>query len=336
MIERLRGSAPRRSSESIYDPERDGSIEVEGDPKVIQVLIQQAENVREGKEDPDIRVALFILPGGIRGVSGGAEVTAINDEGLTDGIKVVVGGSTGAHIGAWLLEGNPRLGTSIFSEECTTKDFIRTKRIIDGYGMDVEYLSQVYRGEAGNKRLDTERIKNAKPDFLIAATEYETGKGVLLDGKTEPIIDKIQASSAAGPLYTEPLYIDDVRYGDASAGAYFPVREILDRYHPTHILVLTNRPKSVKDSLSSQVADRALSSLSLPSSYRKAWLSREQNYAAGRRLLDESGIPYLIVYPDNAVQSLTQDAEKIHATAVRAEDHMRKLIDSEKATDSNP
>jgi len=320
----------RAAREDVYIPERDGNIEIEGDPKVIQALIHQAEYVDQGKEDPDTRVALFILPGGIRGVSGGAEVTAIDDAGLTNGIKVVIGGSTGAHIGGWLLAGNPRLGTTIFSEECTTADFIRKKRILDGYGMDVEYLSQIYRGEAGHKKLDTERIKRAKPDFLIAATEYETGKGVLLDGKQEPIIDKIEASSVAGPLYTKPVIIDNVRYGDASAGAYFPVQEVVNRYKPTHILVLANHPKSAKVPFSAQAADYALSSVYLPTEYRKGWLAKEENYAQGRHLLKESGIPYLMIYPDDAIQSLTQDAEKIRAAAVRAEDHMRDLIDSQK------
>ncbi len=243
MIERFGQGTPGRSRERMYDPERDGRIETEGDPAVIGAIIRQAENVRQGKEDPDIRVALFVLPGAILGAYGGGAVTAIHDEKLTDGLKVVVGGSTGAHIGAWLLAGNPRLGTTIFSEECATMDFIRHKRIIDGHGMDVSFLSQLYRGEAGNKALDTRLIRRARPDFVIAATEWQTGKGVLFDGKEEPIIDKIEASSAAGPLYTQPVYIGDTRYGDASAGANFPATEILARYNPTHVLVLSNRPR---------------------------------------------------------------------------------------------
>ncbi|MDQ1299851.1 MAG: hypothetical protein QG636_519 [Patescibacteria group bacterium] len=329
MIERPGHLKSTDSKERTYSPERDGRIEVEGDPMILSILAKQAENVRQGEEDPNVRIALFILPGGIRGVTSGGQVTALGESGLTNGFNVVVGGSTGAHVAAWLLAGDPRLGTTIFSEECASKNFIDLKRIPDGHGMDVEYLSQVYRGETSNKVLDIERIRAAHPDFRIALTEYYTGKSVLVDGKNTETIDAIQASSAAGPMYTKPIYIGDTRYGDASAGAYFPVKDIVDEYDPTHIVVLPNRSKDLKESATSRLLDRTLSA-SLPAPYRDAWLAREQNFNEGLEDLRSSGVPYVLFWSDNAVAALTREPETIRAAAARSEEHMRTLLEASK------
>ncbi len=328
MTDRLRQKGGSIGKE-IYDPARDGRIEVEGDLAVMRAVIQQAQSVREGKEDTNIRVALFILPGGIRGVAGGAEVTALHDAGMTDGFRVVVGGSTGAHTAAWLLAGNPRLGTSIFYEECTTSSFIDKKRILSGSGMDVGYLSALYRGEVGTKRLDVEQVRHSRPDFRIAVTEYESGKAALLDGKKVPTITAIEASSTAGPLYTRPVMVNDTRYVDASVSAYFPVREIIDAYNPTHILVLANRPQVLRESRLSRIGDCVLSRFLLPAAYRQRWLARLDNLNDSMRALKDAGIPHLIVWSDSSVHVLSQDAEKIRAAADRAEKHMAQLIEQQ-------
>ncbi|MDO8514247.1 MAG: hypothetical protein Q7S50_01760 [bacterium] len=318
---------PRSRLDTAYDPERDGRIEAEGDPDVISAVIQQAQNVREGREDPNIRVALLIDPGGNSGVYGGGEITAIHEAGLTNGFKVIAGNSTGAHLGAWLLSGDPRLGTTIYSEECTTSDFIRLKRIPDGYGMDVEFISQLYRGEVGNKRLNVENIKHSRPDFLIIAVKYETGKSALLNGKEGDIIRKIQASSAVPSLYTIPVEIDGMRYSDGSPAARDALQDILKRYDPTHILILTNSPKNTPQDRLTRLGDTLLSRR-LPGPLRSAWLSRDKNLKERDELLEKCGKPHLFLRADKVVGTLTIDSGKISAAAARAEEHMRQQIDS--------
>jgi predicted patatin/cPLA2 family phospholipase len=192
------------SAETIYNPERDGVMEHEGDISVLSAIMEQAKAVREGRKNNETRVVLYILPGVLRGVYGGGQVTAMHDAGLTNGIKAVVGISTGAPAGAYLLAGNPRVGTKIYSEECISKDFLNMKKLPDGYAMDVQFLSEVYRGEVSDKPLDVEKIKNSRPDFLVGVTAYKTGKGRLLDAKKIPTIEAVQASCAAPILYRTP------------------------------------------------------------------------------------------------------------------------------------
>ena len=100
----------QETAEAIYDPERDGRMEAEGDISVLGALTESAQAVRDGKESGGKRIVLFILPEAMRGAYGGRQVTALHDAGLTDGFTAVIGISTGAPTGAYLLAGNPRTG----------------------------------------------------------------------------------------------------------------------------------------------------------------------------------------------------------------------------------
>jgi len=196
--------------------------------------------------------------------------------------------------------------------------------------MDVHFLSEVYRGELGDKRLDVERLKKARPDFLVGVTEFQTGKGTFLDAKKESTIDAIQASCAAPILYrTPPTIINDTHYVDGSPAMPFPVHEIVERYNPTHVLVFANCAKEHSRPFSRHALEQVLAT-SLPKPLREALLSRDERFDDNHAFLKKSGIPYLILWSDKSLHTFTRNAKKVAAAADRAEKHLRGLIAMQK------
>lgn len=318
-----------RQQEALYDPERDGRMEVEGDIAVLSALEQQARAVREGKEDPSARIVLFIAPGAMRGVYGAGEATALHEAGLTDGLRAVVGVSTGAPTAAYLLAGDPRKGASIYFEECTSDYFMHLiKRLPDGYAMDMAFLGEIFRGDIGDKALNVERVKAAKPDFRVGITDFETGHGELLDGKQDNLVDMLVTSCAMPVLYRTPhAEVNGIHGTDGALALPFPMHEIMERYQPTHVLVFANGDRGLRQSRLRNAIERAFA-LSLPKPLRDALLSRDKRFDEGLQFLRKSGVPHLIFWSDRAVHSFTHDPKKLKAAFERGHDHFREQYEA--------
>lgn len=324
----------QQREKDIYDPERDGTIEHEGDLHVLKAVIEAAREAdaaaREGREmkEGTPRVALFILPGVIRGAYGGGQVTALHEAGLRNGFSVIVGASTGAPIGAYLASGQPRMGTTIFSEECTTADFIRLKRLPDGHAEDAQFLADVFRGLT-DKALDIEAIRKGRPDLIITATDQDTGETKLFDAKKEgrDIVELIRASITMPVLCREPVLIDGRLYVDGGIYGPMPIREIVEAYDPTHILVLANSPKKYEHSaLFRHLKDAGSHFVSegLGQAMRHMDGKFGEEFAELRAL----EIPSLIFWSDTAVRAFTKDPEIIQAGAERAEEDMKSMLEN--------
>ena len=194
----------------------------EGDERaVLRQVAEHAHSIRHGKVSPH-RPWLIACPGTMRGVYGGGQVSAFEERGLTNGFAGCVGVSTGAPTVAYFLAGQARLGTSIYYEECTWPEFISPLRILrGGHGADIGFLGEVFRGHMGRKRLAQERLHATSTELLFGLTEFVTGQGAIVNGKTvQP--DVVHGRDDPGGLFkniasliikSEEAFFDDGFFG---------------------------------------------------------------------------------------------------------------------------
>ena len=308
-----------------YDPSRDGRIEVEGTREVIRALIKQAQAVREGREDPNIKIVLFIESGGMQGAAAAGLVTALQEAGLVDGLSLVVASSTGAPTAAYMLAGNPREGAEIYRTYCCTDGFINFRRLEEP--MSTHFLSQVYTGEVGDIPLDTEAVKNSKPRYEIVATNGLTAGVEVLDGKIKTI-DRIQGSCSMPGLSTfDRVYSDDGEtfYVDGAI-AGIPYDEIIEREKPSHVFIFANCPKDEKPKL--QLPEMVLAA-TFSEPLRKAYESSKQRKAKSYEKLASSGTPHLIFYTDHSVGPLTTEQARVASATQRHREFFSEMIREE-------
>lgn len=232
---------------------------------------------------------------------GGAQVTALTDVGYSEVFDFAVGMSTGAPTVAYFLSGQARVGTSIYYEDLPANKFIHMRRMLTGGdAADIDMLCSIFRGELGNKKLDEQKVLDARTRAFISAIQYKTGKLKLFDAYLHgSIIDLIQASIAMPIFYRRKVYINGKRYIDGSIGYGLPSLEFIrKRFNPTDILILANRDSEhlIRETpIWFKIAEHAAYS-TLPQNIRN--LLRQDKLFKLNRLnaIRGSGIRYAIVW----------------------------------------
>lgn len=245
-------------SERLFTPETEHTQEL------VSHIHRKHELLEAG--DPahnDIKTALIIGAGAMRGVYSGGVVTGLEELGLTEVFDDVIGVSVGASTAAYFLAGQAALGTTLFFEELTSKDFVdktRFKNILD-----VGYLEDIFTGE---KALDQEAIRSNRSRFYIGVTNIDTAKPEYIEvshsEEEKDIIKLIQASSAV-PGLTLPIRINGTLYGDGITTCKNPIAYAVDVLGATDIVCIVNQP--LRTDKSSPSSDKAIS----------AWLTRRYN-----------------------------------------------------------
>lgn len=271
-------------------------------------------------------VWMVILPGVMRGVSGGGQVTAIEryKKQLIHHFAGVVCVSTGSPTGAFALAEQAEIGTTFYYQECTSTDFIRRRRMfVGGHGVDVGYLARNFR--EGPKSLRQDRIYAADTELWFGVTEYKSAIEKYIDAKTvQPdIVHGIHASIAMPVLYRDPVFINGVRYNDGAVSCR-PMRYALSK-KPTGIIVLANCPENHRKSpLKKSLTDLAM--LTESNTQRRAMRNSYAAHIEDCRTLDESNVPHLIVYADKEVGAFTRNPQVLKQAAKRSCDHMLSLL----------
>lgn len=191
----------------------------------------------------NIRFLLLILGGGMKGPYGAAAVAAFHRMGLSSVFDYVVGLSTGAGIGAYFLAGEVQtlLGTSLYYEECATKEFINFRRL--NMIMDIDHLIGHMR--KGPKTLDCNAILSHPSEFYVGVSSLE-GEFSLLNAKTATpdILSAMHASMAFPGIYGKDITVNGDQYIDGAIHP-LPITEVLQKFKPTDILILPNRSKNL-------------------------------------------------------------------------------------------
>ena len=219
-------------------------IRVTPDSTIVERLFEKKRLLEAGDARHEmIRPLLIVLGGGMRGVSGGGAVTALNLMGLNQVFDMAIGASAGAPIAAYFLAGTEQtyLGTSIFYDE------LRGKKFIDPWNFkeiaNIDWLGETFA--KGTKKLDTDAVTTHRTKLYIALTDYIDGSTQLYPVKDYPdrVVDMLTISSAIPSLYRRTLCFDDRRYLDGTIA--FSVRRIMESelikdFSPTDVLLITN------------------------------------------------------------------------------------------------
>lgn len=212
---------------------------------VIQALLKRrAAGSLPGSRDDGYRIALVIEGGAMRGVISGGMVTALETLGLRDCFDVVIGASAGAAAATYFVAGQSALGTSIYYEDINNRLFIDLRRGLFARPIvDIDFL--IDRVMRDVKPLDTGAVLGSSVELRIVATDYDTGRPVVLssfpDGDT---LMNAMRGSAKMPLLagTRPVETGGHRIVDGGLSDQIPLVTALAEEPFTHILVLPTRP----------------------------------------------------------------------------------------------
>jgi predicted patatin/cPLA2 family phospholipase len=194
-----------------------------------------------------------------------------------------------------------------------SEHFINLKNIfsLSKNAVDIQYISDVWRGKIGNKKIDIDRIRENSTKMLIAMTEYETGKQVLFDAKTlDDPVDCLQASASIPVLYKGKVIVDKTRYVDGSYSEPLPIEATIKSEKPTSILIFANRSKVLSDNFLRKLFTK-ISGIALPFPLQKAIRDEPKNFEKQLRILRQSKIPYTIIWTDDNVDTVEKDRAKI-------------------------
>ncbi len=179
----------------------------------------------------------------MRGVISGGMVTALDELGLQDAFDLVVGTSAGALAGAFFLAGQTHMGTSIYYEDLTGREWLDYRRVLRGAPIvALDYLLDELMVE--HKVLDCERVISSEVPFYVVASRvpgYEAE--VLGDFKTDAELLTALRASARIPLVAgKPVALRGAHYIDGSLTEAIPLKAAM-QLGATHMLVLLTRPR---------------------------------------------------------------------------------------------
>lgn len=304
-------------------------IESEGDYKRVFKDIKNFKLRRMAGEELERGPLLLVLSGTQRGVYSGGGVTALERLGLTDAFKTVVGVSTGAPVVSYFLAGQAELGTSIYYEENIGKEFINLRP--NNYKeniVDVTWLcNEVFR--KGNKKLNVEKILQNQTDIYFAVTDKNSGQGYLVDGKKiEDLVAGINASAAIPEMYKDKVFLKingkKKRVVDGFVAFPFPVKQTVEKFNPTSILIFANRPKKIKINFLNKIG---IAYIKFLLGDKLGGLTEMQNIEFDRqyKYLKKLKIPYTIVWTSEEIANLETDPKKLIKAAVEYRDFVLKL-----------
>jgi predicted patatin/cPLA2 family phospholipase len=269
-----------------------------------------------------LKLLLLVLGGGMRGPYSAGQGLALQKMGFRKSFNTVVGISAGAGIAAYFVAGEEQglKGTSIFYEEATN-DLIsyRPKRLLTQL-LNSDVITDAMR--EGPKKLDQQAILDSPTDLYVAVTRQENKQAELINVKV-PKQNRIEIN-AIGASMDVPLIrgkgkeVNGVRYIDGGFDP-LPLKEIIDKFHPTDILVLPNVPfdklETFKASSGMEWIAENLTESGSPGAIKKFLKITEALRGLLEEFKEENDVNIGILWPpDGSLESTTTEPQKIKAS----------------------
>jgi predicted patatin/cPLA2 family phospholipase len=212
-------------------------------------MLRRQQGSLPGARSDDATVALVLEGGGMRGIVSAGMVTALDMLGLTNSVDYIVGTSAGALAGAFLLAGQPGMGTSLYYEELISRDWLDYTRFLrrePPIGLDW-LIDDVMTGEKG---LDWGRVTSSPIPLYAVASALPDYTPAILGPLTSvhELRSSLRASARIPVMSGKPVEIDGVRYVDGSLSQGIPltcagkIEAPTGRTGFTHVLVFLTRP----------------------------------------------------------------------------------------------
>jgi predicted patatin/cPLA2 family phospholipase len=199
-----------------------------------------------GLAPEDVHLLIIVLGGGMQGPYGAGQMSALQEMGCVDRNldqkDAFIGISVGAATCAFGMAGKKQalLGTSYFYTVCASSAFIKYARM--NKIIDISVVEKALRAQP--TRLDTRAVMKNPAQFYVQAYN-ETEKSPELINAKDPGIDMINAihASMAIPLvYDKAIVIRQSRYTDGAFDDPLPLARAIEKFKPTHVLILPNVP----------------------------------------------------------------------------------------------
>ena len=211
------------------------------DNPVIREIQRRLTMIRGGQNfsDPGTKLGLVVEGGGMRGVTSGGSLIAMEQLGLTSAFDEVYGESAGAINACYFLASQAAFGGRIYLEDLASLSFfnpVRVNRILD---MDF-LIDHVMRRV---KPLAVDKVMESRSKLFVSITNVDEGTARVVDVKEEkpPLLRLLKATAAVIPLYNKSVMLDGFPYADGGITDPIPVIDAINN-GCTHILVLLTRP----------------------------------------------------------------------------------------------
>ncbi|MBT0770778.1 patatin family protein [Kineosporia sp. J2-2] len=189
-----------------------------------------------GTDDPTGKPALVVQGGGMRGVYSIGALAALEDAGLRQAFRVVVGSSAGAINGAYFLAGQAKAGMRIYIDRLSHRQFINPRRL--WRVVDVDHLvDDVLRRLSP---LDLDALEAAPAELLTVLTDAATGAARVVSNRDgHDLFEVLRATAALPALYNKRVPLDGRRYIDGGIVAPVPVDQAFQAGAPSALVVMT-------------------------------------------------------------------------------------------------
>ena len=258
-----------------------------------------------------MKTAVIDVGGGMRDVYGAGVFDYCLEQGIS--FDVCYGISAGSANLSSFLAGQHGRNYRFYMEYAFREEYMSWKQFFHtGNFVNFDYIYGDLSGQDGEYPLDFEAMKRSGSEFVIVATDAQTGrpKYFTMDDMEQDRYDPIKASSCV-PVLDKPYPIGDGAYFDGGITDPIPIRRALKEGCDKIVLVLT-RPR---DYFREAKNDLWLARLLLPSypNAAKALFRRSGYYNRSLSIctrLEEEG-KVLIVAPDSieGMSTLSKDRE---------------------------
>lgn len=205
--------------------------------RMLDIVVNDMKKVRDKASDkPEHYKAVLLTLG--TGLSSGyacGQNMALEDMGYADQFDVIIGSSGASGPAAFFVTEDSRKGASMYMNECTTPEFLSFSPVPK---LDTGVIARGLR--SGPKALDQDGIRHSKKEIYAIAANKETKKAEFLNLKTSTpdMVSALEASSAV-PFFRDSVEVDGTHYYDG-AFSQIPLEEIIEKFHPTHLLIEPN------------------------------------------------------------------------------------------------
>lgn len=211
-------------------------------PVLSAISRRREEGSVPGQRKDDLKIALAIEGGAMRGVVSAGMVAGLEYLGLLPAFDVIYGTSAGAINGAYFVAGQAAFGASIYYDEINNSQFINPLRWLCGDpSVSLEFLFEHVM--IRRKPLVWQRVVDSPIELVPVATSIQQARAVLLRGARSryDLYLRLKASARIPFVAGPPVRVngEDCVFGGLYAS--IPFRQALDE-GCTHVLALLTRP----------------------------------------------------------------------------------------------
>ena len=294
-------------------------------PVIESLKLKRDDPENEGKKR---KVLIFALGGGLRGPYGAGQVIALNEMGITaDKVDVLVGASAGMADLVYYAGGPEQtyIGSSIYYDECTTKEFLDVSRVT--HVMDARVAAKSMR--SGEKAIDQDAIRRIPTEVYALVTPINEPNAKLVDIKSAKpdMIAPIEASMNVRLIRAPGTEVNGEQAEDGSFGS-FEIQQLIDKFHPTDILVLPNIPfRKMAEFKKSTSLLEYIPNAGSPGTIKKFLSVAKELRSMLQEARDKQGVNIGVLWPpDVGLDTLDGDADLIkYGTVEAARDAIRQF-----------